>query len=97
MKDKNKIRENFEEALDNFNFEKVHMIMQFLGWTWFADNANPPSIMQMKKEVETLFNDVLNGSDIISTGSGGFKVSVYMNGDVNIEFIPVQCRVEYGE
>ncbi len=86
------IRDNFEYVLSNFQFYKVYMTMHNLGWTW-AGSYLTPSINDMEETVKELFENALmdrfeNGRRICE--SGGFRVEIYEDGVVNIEFIVEQ-------
>jgi len=89
----NKLKENFENVLLCFDFQKVHAIMSLLGWTYFDSNNDVPSISSMKRCVKDLFDKASYSIDeedyCHSVMSGGFKVTVYCSGEVLIEFIPV--------
>lgn len=83
-----KIRCNYDEALNRFDFAKVHGVMDYLGWTWCGEE-NSPSQIQMIKKVDELFKiaiDDFNGSERwVSTG--GFTVIITEKGKVIIQFI----------
>jgi hypothetical protein len=60
--EKNRIRKNkISECLDNFDFEKVHDIMNFLNWNWFdgydergVPTYRVPSIYAIKVQAHDL-------------------------------------------
>jgi cell division protein FtsW (lipid II flippase) len=83
-----KIRDNFSEALERFDFSKVYDVMRYLGWTWCGERHSP-SLIQMITTVKELFRiavEDFNGSERwISTG--GFTVIISEKGKVRIQFI----------
>lgn len=86
-----KLRINFETALNNFNFSKVHNVMEFLDWRWYGEGV--PSQIQMIETVKNLFNHALNENSV-STGTGGFYVELHKNEIVEIRFVLAES--EYG-
>ena len=80
-------RENaFEAAIEEFDFKKVHMIMNLLGWTWGGSNTTP-TVIEMRKHVTKLFYEMINGN-FLSSSSGGFQVRR------DDEFIHIEFIVE---
>lgn len=59
--------------IDNFNFEKVALVMQTLDWGWSQESGQPglgvPSISRLKKTARHLLRGSIDAS---VTGSGGF-------------------------
>ncbi len=80
----------FENQLDNFDFNKVHLIMSLLGWTWHG-SKEPPTIEEMKTLVLRLYKSAL--TDAIETGEnashccGGFEVEVFEEDKADVRFI----------
>jgi len=82
-----KIRDNFSEALEDFDFEKVHNTMNYLDWHWGGDN-HAPSLVQMIELVKELFECAMNDfKETVCTSSGGFRVRIYEKGRVEIQFV----------
>ena len=83
-----KIRVNFSEALNNFNFAIVFVVMNYLAWTWH-DEKHSPSQIQMVECVKELFEYAIKDFDYsdIYTSSGGFTVKINESGQVEIQFI----------
>jgi hypothetical protein len=83
-----KIRDNFSEALERFDFSKVYNVMKYLDWTWCGEKT-PPYLIQMIATVKELFRIAMedfNGSERwVSTG--GFTVNISEKGRVTIQFI----------
>jgi len=91
MDNKDTVLENFEEAIDNFNFKRVHKAMKALNWKW-ANNygqESVPTIKKMKDTCRDLINGIIYGDkEIGSCRTGGFYVSVInIDGLVDISFI----------
>ncbi len=83
-----KIRFNFVQALNEFDFVTVSTVMKSLDWHWWGDNHHP-SRERMIKTVEELFDNAIKEfkNSEISVGSGGFLVKIYKTGKVRIQFI----------
>jgi len=93
-----KVRDNFSEALERFDFSKVYNVMKYLDWTWCGEKT-PPYLIQMIATVKELFRIAMedfNGSEIwVSTG--GFTVNISENGKVRIQFIVEESYSYDGE
>lgn len=83
-----------EKVIENFDFVKVHKVMESLNWTWVTKKKKKkkkkiPSIKKMKKHVRELYEDCKkNKLDCCS--SGGFEVSIWEeDGEeiINVKFI----------
>lgn len=89
---KQNISVGFEELLDKFDFETVRKIMISLKWTWGFQEAHTPDEKEMKKSVLELFNCCMQDFDFTKQeicSSGGFEVSIYSDGSVELKFIAV--------
>lgn len=62
-------QEAIQSVLDDFDFERVHMVMTALDWKWDRLNA-VPTIEQMRGRAGYLLNQVKNSHE--SFESGGF-------------------------
>ena len=63
-----------EEIMNEFDFERVHDVMDFLDWDWGFMGV--PSVDIIKKEAKRLMQDLCNGSSgYIATG--GFWVYIH--------------------
>ena len=76
--------EHIQYIIENFNFEKVHTVMELLHWTWVMSN-NVPTIDELKKIAARLLNDV-SKNDYDSCSTGGFKATRYED-HLKLEFI----------
>jgi hypothetical protein len=69
--------EIIEDILDEFDFDKVHKVMEFLEWTWYKDGVqSPPEVPtkgELRKKARYLMNTCIEHEEC-STGTGGFHV-----------------------
>lgn len=60
--------------IDNFNFEKVALVMQTLDWGWASESGQPgltvPPVSKLKKTARHLLKSSIDANVI---GSGGFR------------------------
>lgn len=57
-----------EEILNEFDFEKVHRVMQFLDWRWYPNNK-VPSIASLKQTARLCLNGIVDeGAERHMTG-----------------------------
>ena len=77
-----------KRILKEFDFEKVHITMKSLNWTYFWTNGKAPSIKQLKETAEGLLKDVAYNKSISfdTISSGGFQAS-YINGILELKFV----------
>lgn len=81
-----------EEVIENFDFVKVHKVMESLNWTWANNKKSKnkiPSIKRMKKRVRELYEDCKKGK-VDCCSSGGYEVSIWKeDGEeiINVKFI----------
>ena len=92
------LENKFEEILDEFDFRKVHKMMEKLEWKWsfLEGKYEVPKISEMKKTCRRLFFDSFenftkyNMSES-NASTGGFCVTVYKdeksNEQVMLQFI----------
>ena len=88
------LEDKFEEILDEFDFRKVHKVMEQLNWRWsfLEGRFEVPKISEMKKECRRLFYSVIeaiaeNNSKEENLSCGGFTVTVYDNETVYLQFV----------
>ncbi len=60
------------DVFDNFNFDRVHRVMDALEWEW-ATIGDVPTVEQIKEEASRLMWDCAN-IDVDCMASGGFRV-----------------------
>jgi hypothetical protein len=89
-----KIRNNFELALNNFDFLRTYQVMDALDWTWWWDSGGKiPSQEKQIQEVKAIFERALNECSKTETnrmelGTGGFYVVIYTKSNkVEIKFV----------
>jgi hypothetical protein len=100
--DEIEVREYFEKLLNGFDFEKVESIMKFLNWEYYFGDV--PNIEQMKNLCRDLLNSCIFSYNNpkwefkhqISWKSGGFKVTLFEFGEIQLDFIPVTKYVYSG-
>ena len=74
--------EHIKYIIDNFDFNKVHNVMTFLGWTW-AGSSKSPSIFKLKEKATELLNEICDDYydneywQFASVGLGGFNATRY--------------------
>lgn len=73
-----------KEILNNFDFEKVHRVMEFLNWTWVTkkNGRKIPSVKKMKKRASLLIDEALKSlkkSEVTeySAETGGFEAYAF--------------------
>ena len=75
-----------DEILDEFDFEKVHKVMEFLDWKW---GGGVPTIGGMRKVARNLLKEAAEG-EVVAIGTGGFQVRKHV-GDgtiyLTLEFV----------
>jgi len=68
------MKDQIDYIMDNFNFERVHVAMTALDWTWVdhSDMAklSVPTVPMLRKAARRLLTSAAD--DQITTGSGGF-------------------------
>jgi hypothetical protein len=73
-----------DSIMENFNFENVHKVMEFLNWEW--QDMGIPSISQLKLEAERLLLLAVSKKHKI-IGTGGFEVLRRKNGNISLYFV----------
>lgn len=81
----------YAEVMDGFNFEKVHRVMVFLGWS-YAD-IGVPSLERIK---ETALRNLESVGNYDSVSSGGFLAEKLKNEQGNeyfrLSFVVEECE-----
>jgi hypothetical protein len=89
------IRANFETALLEFDFVRVHSVMEFLDWEWCGkDERHVPSIVEMIRSLEDLLKSAINFMDdgFSSVATGGFMIEIFDDNSVEISFVVTDSR-----
>jgi hypothetical protein len=78
------VTKDIEDIVDEFDFETVKKVMDFLEWEWFTADDGVPRIGELRKKARTLLGQVafkvlvsteVEAESYISTG--GFRASAY--------------------
>ena len=105
-KDKKFDIESLKEMRDNimqeFDFEKVHAVMEALEWGWATGNGFDtvvPEVSDIRKEAITLMNDVIDryietGNDWCGISTGGLDVELVVNKDDGLPDLTLKFVVE---
>jgi hypothetical protein len=83
------IREQYRYIIANFDFEKVHKVMEFLNWEWREQGV--PNIPQLKETAMMLLDTVCEKGDGTITATGGFTAEL-IDGYLELRF----CVEEQG-
>ena len=70
------MQEQIDEIMDNFDFERVHRMMNTLDWKWVDGDGefSVPDVPELRKTARRLLYQVID-EGFIHCGSGGFNVS----------------------
>lgn len=96
------IRERFENAIANFNFYKVLIVMDALHWGWASTGGKVPNTFEMEDCVRGLFDGALEDwlkereKARVYHATGGFEVAIGDDKSVEISFIAEEA-VSYNE
>lgn len=86
------LMKNFEKAVVEFDFQKVHAVMEQLDWKWYVHKKGSvvPNAKDMIVMVTSLFKEAmanLEGTERQTVFSGGFEVEINTYGTVDLRFI----------
>ena len=70
---KRKHKRMIQECLDNFDFNKVQRVMEFLQWEW-SSSAGVPTVYDLREGAKRLLKQVIK-EDLLFIGTGGLWVS----------------------
>lgn len=83
-----------ESILENFDFEEVRKVMNFLNWTWHNEDETPSTyklINSAKRRLEEVYEISMREDRNCSISSGGLKAStIWDEGQVvflELEFV----------
>jgi hypothetical protein len=90
-------RMKIQDILEDFNFQKVHDVMEQLDWKWAMTKYGVPTLDELKSEAKRLLIDACIEHTCIATG--GFR-AVYEAGEtpddpetyIALEFIIEECE-----
>ena len=81
-----------DEILDEFDFEKVHRVMQALNWKW-QSSPDVPSIADLRRMARSLLKQVVESKGLHSVGSGGFTAYMH-HGLLGLRFDVASHEIE---
>ena len=96
------MKDQIDYIMDNFNFERVHVAMTALDWTWvdYLDMAklSVPTVPMLRKAARRLLTSAADGQ--ITTASGGFQAKYWPpEGEdeamLVLSFVLAECNSEY--
>ena len=71
----NLMEDQIDYIMNTFNFERVHVAMTAVNWTWAnghnSEHAEVPTVKRLKAEAERLL--YVAAKEKITTGTGGFQ------------------------
>ena len=71
-------QETIDDIMDNFDYEKVHEVMDFLEWKWALDDGCcVPSINDLRRRSRQLMKEVVSNlerNEEYNVSTGGFTV-----------------------
>ena len=90
-------RMKIQDILEDFNFQKVHDVMEQLDWKWAMTKYGVPTLDELKSEAKRLLIDACVEHTCVATG--GFR-AVYEAGEtpddpetyIALEFIIEECE-----
>ena len=78
-------QETIDDIMDNFEFDKVHEVMEFLEWKWALDDGYcVPSINDLRRRSRQLIKDVVSNlerNEECNVSTGGFTVRGWKSSD----------------
>lgn len=86
--------EAIESIMDNFDFDKVQKVMEFLNWKWVSTENGIPSVQELRSQARRLIKEAIEEKVRIATG--GFRVDYFYEdeGYVELSFIVDQWSSE---
>lgn len=86
--------EAIESIMDNFDFDKVQKVMEFLNWKWVSTENGIPSVQELRSQARRLIKEAIEEKVRIATG--GFRVDYFSEdgGYVELSFIVDQWSSE---
>jgi hypothetical protein len=82
--------EKFDMIMDQFDFEKVHKVMELLNWTWGSKDI--PNYVQLETMCYNLFEDLISYNARSCVGSGGFEVEIFKDDSIELRFVLTSSR-----
>lgn len=85
-----------DDIMRDFNFEKVHKVMEMLDWKWAMTKFGVPTIEELKGEARRLLVEAANEETQVATG--GLRAVYEKNGAsdpdpfISLEFVLEECE-----
>ena len=91
-----KTKKAIKKILKNFDFGKVHRVMESLNWTWVdSKDGGVPTIEELKAQAKDLLTKVTEGEfSIISCG--GFEAE-YRDKVLTLKFVLEEFEIDKNE
>lgn len=90
-----KTKKAIKKILKNFDFGKVHRVMENLNWTWGSTDYTVPTIEDLKSQAKDLLKKVTEG-DYKVISSGGFEAE-YGNEVLTLKFVLAEWEIDKNE
>ena len=91
------IQNKIDEILDNFDFVKVHKVMEHLDWKWSTENGvRIPTIQELRVEARGLLKSTIK-ENISCISTGGFhaeKITDETGTSLALRFVIEEIFVE---
>ena len=79
-------QEWIDEVMDEFDYDKVQKVMEFLNWTWFTVDGTL-TVSDLKRSTRKSLHDGFNCATLAKSnyrsGTGGFIVEIEWDKDLN--------------
>ena len=85
-----------DDIMRDFNFEKVHKVMEMLDWKWAMTKYGVPTVEELRGEARRLLVEAANEETQVATG--GFRAVYEKNGAsdpdpfISLEFVLEECE-----
>lgn len=95
-----KLQDHIDEVMDEFDFEEVQQVMEFLDWKWVSAEEGVPRVGELRKQVRSLMEQchqqALKNMADWNVGTGGFTVRYFYEHDYfDVDFSLAQWATEY--
>lgn len=82
-----------KKILKNFDFEKVHEVMNHLNWVWYNNEEyKVPSVKELKRVAKELIKQIKK-ADVDCISTGGFEVRKD-KGAITLQFVLESSDIE---
>lgn len=90
-------QEAINDIIENFNWERVHITMEVLNWTWHDSEGKVPTIGMLFRCATGLLHTAFDGAESeksdYSVGTGGFYARAIVD-DTTKEIIELRLAFE---